>query len=86
MHKVNEELRSLANTEKVPMEALALRWLLYHSTLGDEDGVIIGASRPSQAQNTVELIKAGPLSGEVAAKMSALWSICREDAQSIVAY
>ena len=80
------KLQQLAKSEQVPMEALALRWLVYHSALREGDGVIFGASRSTQARSTMEMIRAGTLSEDVAAKLSELWSICQEDAQSIVAY
>ena len=86
MHEVNERLRGLAETNKMPMEELAMRWLAYHSALQSDDGIIIGASRPEQAQRTVNIIKAGPLTEKVATELSALWQICREEASGITSY
>ena len=68
------------------MEALALRWLLHHSALQPEDGIIFGASSPKQAEQTIEIAKAGSLSLDAAEKLSKLWEICSEDAESIVTY
>lgn len=68
MHEVNERLRALAQEQDIPMEALAMRWLLYHSALEEEDGVIFGASNPRQAGKTINTIKAGPLLKDMAAK------------------
>ena len=41
MKKFTEEMKLYSVT---PIE-VALRWIIYHSALGDEDGVIIGASK-----------------------------------------
>lgn len=43
-----------------PTEA-ALRWLAYHSLLGESDGIILGATRKHQIPQNVADIEKGPL-------------------------
>jgi aflatoxin B1 aldehyde reductase len=86
MYQVIEKLREIGQLEGTTMEALALRWLLHHSALEQGDGIIIGASKLQQVQATVDILNAGPLSRDAAAKLSELWALCRDDAQSIVSY
>ncbi|KAL1596988.1 hypothetical protein SLS60_008570 [Paraconiothyrium brasiliense] len=52
---------------------VAIRWLMHHSVLGDEDGIILGASRIEQVHDTVALTKKGPLKGNVLALAEELW-------------
>ncbi|KAI0154182.1 Aldo/keto reductase [Xylariaceae sp. FL1272] len=47
-----------------PTEA-ALRWVAYHSVLGEKDGVILGATKPEQLVANMEDIGKGPLPGVV---------------------
>jgi aflatoxin B1 aldehyde reductase len=52
---------------------VAVRWLAHHSALGDEDGIILGASSVEQIVETVGFIKKGPLGEEVVAIAEQLW-------------
>jgi aflatoxin B1 aldehyde reductase len=45
------------------VQGAALRWLVYHSALGDEDGVILGASKIEQIDDSAAEIAKGPLKG-----------------------
>ncbi|KAI0112825.1 Aldo/keto reductase [Hypoxylon sp. NC0597] len=47
-----------------PAEA-ALRWVTYHSTLDEKDGVILGASKLEQLKSNLVDIEKGPLPQEV---------------------
>jgi aflatoxin B1 aldehyde reductase len=52
---------------------VAIRWLMHHSVLNDEDGVILGASRIEQVHDTVALTKKGPLDDDVLALAEEFW-------------
>ncbi|OTB16244.1 hypothetical protein K445DRAFT_317223 [Daldinia sp. EC12] len=47
-----------------PSEA-ALRWLAYHSVLGEDDGIILGATKVEQLRQNIEDIGKGPLPREI---------------------
>ena len=62
--------------------ALAYRWIAYHSALKREegDGVIIGASKIEQLEETLKAIEAGPLDNRTAERASAIWEEVKGDA------
>lgn len=55
-----------------PVE-VAIRWIMHHSALRDGDGVILGASRTEQVQETVAMIRKGPLPGAAVETAEELW-------------
>ncbi|KAK7926603.1 hypothetical protein PG985_003601 [Apiospora marii] len=57
---------------------VAYRWIAYHSSLGETDGIIIGASRLEQAVETVSLIRKGPLPDAVISLAEGLWAAVLE--------
>ncbi|XDG03177.1 hypothetical protein ABKA04_002792 [Annulohypoxylon sp. FPYF3050] len=54
-----------------PSEA-ALRWLAYHSDLGEKDGIILGATKTEQLKQNLEDIERGPLPQVVVDEISAI--------------
>jgi aflatoxin B1 aldehyde reductase len=52
---------------------IAIRWIIYHSALRDEDGVILGASKAAQISEVVTMINKGPLPEEVLKITERLW-------------
>ncbi|TGO24352.1 hypothetical protein BPAE_0105g00190 [Botrytis paeoniae] len=57
----------------------SLRWIYYHSKLGDGDGIILRASKISQISRNVKSISAGPLSEEVVQNIEGIWDLLAED-------
>lgn len=51
----------------------AIRWMAHHSALRNDDGIILGASKLEQVIETVEMIRKGPLPGEVLRLAEELW-------------
>ncbi|KAI2467834.1 putative oxidoreductase [Annulohypoxylon bovei var. microspora] len=66
-----------------PLE-VAVRWIVHHSLLGEEDGVLLGASKTSQVVNTVELARKGPLSEELLKLVDELWDAVKETRGHII--
>ncbi|XXH02800.1 hypothetical protein Hte_009187 [Hypoxylon texense] len=66
-----------------PLE-VAIRWITHHSALGEEDGVVLGASRTSQVVETVELARKGPLSDELLKLVDDLWDAVKESRADII--
>lgn len=50
----------------------ALRWLSFHSQLGPEDGIILGASKLEYLDLNVTAIQKGPLPESIVASMDKL--------------
>jgi aflatoxin B1 aldehyde reductase len=61
---------------------LACRWITYHSALEHSkgDGVIIGASRPSQLEETLVTVEKGPLALDIVERIDQLWKSVKDEA------
>ncbi|KAI0850470.1 putative oxidoreductase [Daldinia vernicosa] len=69
MKKFDTEVKAQGFT---PAE-IAVRWLMYHSDLGDDDGIVLGASKVTQIIETVNLIRRGPLPETILLSVDELW-------------
>ena len=67
----------------IPME-VAVRWIAYHSVLKEHDGIILGASKIEQIQETVAMIRMGPLTHEVLKAAEDLWEAVRASREGII--
>jgi len=75
LFKAVEHLTSVSGG--IPGNAIALRWLVYHSLLKKElgDAIILGASKNEQLSQSVEWMAEGPLSAEILSDIEAIWKI-----------
>lgn len=74
MRKVLAKWNEIADKEGVSKAELAYRWVAYHGALeGDEDGVIFGASKLTQIEQTAQALKKGKLSDETAKGIDEIW-------------
>lgn len=80
MKKFDEDMKVYNVT---PIE-VAIRWIIYHSALGDEDGVIIGASKAEQVWEAVNIMKKGPLPETVLKAADDLWNAVKESRHGII--
>jgi aflatoxin B1 aldehyde reductase len=55
------------------VQGASLRWLAYHSKLGADDGIILGASKAEQIDDSAAEIAKGPLSEEIVSQFEELW-------------
>lgn len=55
----------MCKSNNVTLAEVSLRWLAYHSKLGKEDAIILGATKVSQLESNVKDIKQGPLSDQL---------------------
>ena len=63
---------------------VAVRWIAHHSALGNEDGIILGASKAEQIRETVGMIKKGPLDEQVLRATENIWSKLQETRGNIM--
>ena len=63
---------------------VAIRWIFYHSALGDQDGVVLGASRMSQVKETLNFIRRGPLPPDVLKLTDDIWTAVKESRATIM--
>ncbi|KAI1104516.1 putative oxidoreductase [Jackrogersella minutella] len=66
-----------------PLE-VAVRWIVHHSQLGDEDGVVLGASRTAQIVEAVEFARKGPLDEALLTLVDELWDAVKETRGDII--
>ncbi|EMC92040.1 hypothetical protein BAUCODRAFT_133984 [Baudoinia panamericana UAMH 10762] len=86
MHAAMKQLRAISETTSLAMDDLSLRWLKYHSALGNEHGIILGASKPEHVERGTALLGKGPLEESVVRELNALWNepTVKEDADKVV--
>ncbi|KAL8673742.1 MAG: hypothetical protein Q9168_001849 [Polycauliona sp. 1 TL-2023] len=63
---------------------VAIRWIVHHSALQNHDGVIIGASKKSQFEETASMIEKGPLPKEVLETVESVWDEVKESRKDII--
>lgn len=63
---------------------MAIRQMAHHSALGDDDGTILGASKPEQVTGTVEMNRIWPLPAEVLRIAEELWDTVEETRGKII--
>ncbi|KAG2421313.1 hypothetical protein HFD88_005287 [Aspergillus terreus] len=75
MLRALEKFVGLSHDTGISQAELAYRWVAYHSLLRPElgDGIIVGARFGSQLDETLKGLRKGPLSADVADRISALW-------------
>ncbi|KAI9708297.1 MAG: hypothetical protein M1820_004001 [Bogoriella megaspora] len=66
----------MSKCEKLDINTLevALRWMYWHSALGEGDGMILGASKKKQILENVETLKKGPLEKGILEVVDELWA------------
>lgn len=67
-------LTAKCQEEKVPLAEASLRWHMHHSALGDDDGIILGASSAAQLDETLKACQGGPLPSHLLDAFEALWA------------
>lgn len=76
---LHERLRAVCEREGVEVKAAALRWLMHHSSLGKEDGVILGASSEEQMEENLRGCEGGPLPVIMVEAFEEMWRVWSED-------
>jgi aflatoxin B1 aldehyde reductase len=69
MHDAVERITVAGQKHGILPLGAGLRWLAYHSELGEEDGIILGASTYEELEEKVREIAKGPLPEEMVGLM-----------------
>lgn len=72
------ELHSVCQSHHVTLAEVSLRWLMYHSKLGQGDRLILGASKVPQIESNVRDINQGPLGEELLKAVEKLGAVSLE--------
>ncbi|KAK5128758.1 hypothetical protein LTR85_000091 [Meristemomyces frigidus] len=86
MHEAIKKVKAVGEKTGLGLDELSLRWLKYHSALGEEDAMILGASKPTQIEKNVAQLAKGPLEDSLAAELNAMWEGIKEDGAKIIDY
>ncbi|KAJ6024244.1 hypothetical protein N7540_005041 [Penicillium herquei] len=73
IHAAMVELLQALEPYDIGGSEACLRWIFYHSALGDGDGVILGASKVCQAVQNFQDILKGPLPADIVEKIDIIW-------------
>lgn len=71
--KLHENLTLACGEAQIKLKEATLRWLMHHSILGPEDGVILGASDEKQMRENLKACESGRLPEGVVAAFEDLW-------------
>jgi len=71
--KLHDSLTQICDKEGLIVKEATLRWLMHHSILGDEDGVILGASSTEQMDENLKACEGGPLPQSVVDCFQDMW-------------
>lgn len=61
MHEAVTELQGFIQPLGLSLTEVSMRWLMYHSKLGEGDGVIVGGSRIEQIEGNLVEVRKGKL-------------------------
>ncbi|KAI9660481.1 MAG: hypothetical protein M1821_009831 [Bathelium mastoideum] len=70
--KLLEDLTNLCEKEGISVREATLRWVMHHSALGKDDGVILGGSA-EQVEENLDACEKGPLPESVAVVYQQMW-------------
>ncbi|KAI4263557.1 MAG: hypothetical protein L6R42_001296 [Xanthoria sp. 1 TBL-2021] len=84
LRTATKEFDSKLKPYNISSVEVAIRWIAHHSALGDEDGIILGASKVEQIRQTVGMIKNGPLPEDVLDIAEGLWHAVKDSRSEII--
>lgn len=86
MHAAIRELKTACGQEGIEMADAAIRWVVWHSALGEEDEVIFGATKTGQIEGFVKAVEDGKLPERLVDDMERISNLCKDDAKAIIQY
>ncbi|KAJ9155249.1 Aldo/keto reductase [Pleurostoma richardsiae] len=73
-HAALRRMSEFLAPREIALPEAALRWLYWHSQLGEGDGIILGASKTEQVETNTADIRKGPLPQEVVDALEEVWT------------
>lgn len=80
MHEAVIRLQDFIKPLGLTLTEVSMRWLMFHSKLRGEDGIIIGGSKLEQIEGNLEDKMKGRLSEEVAGTVERVWGMVSGEA------
>ncbi|CAK7218315.1 hypothetical protein SBRCBS47491_003468 [Sporothrix bragantina] len=80
MHAAVRRLQAVCEAARPPLttQEASMRWLLHHSALGENDGVIFGAKTVEQIKANVAEMRRGPLPEEVRVVVDGMYATAKK--------
>lgn len=75
-----KQLTKVCEARGLSVLEATLRWFRHHSELGEEDGIILGASKIEQIEKSLVACEKGPLSEDVAKEFESMWDMIKDKA------
>jgi len=84
LFKALDIINEACKKEDIPMTEASLRWLAHHSALmaKHHDGILFGASKIEQMEETLKFCQGGPLPSSVVAAFEDAWAVAYPEAAS----
>ena len=79
IHTAIRKLIAAVEPLDISMAEASLRWLVFHSSLQEGDGIILGASRVAQLEKNSQDIAKGRLPEELVKVFEDAWKDVRDD-------
>ena len=83
---LHEDLTKACEAEGVTVKEATLRWLVWHSGLRDQDGVILGASSAVQVEENLVATEGGRLPERVVEAFEEMWRKWKEAGKATPAW
>ncbi len=80
MHSAVKRLQDVIRPLNLTLAEVSLRWLAYHSALGEGDGIILGGSKFEHIGRNVADIAKGPLEKVVIEALEEMWLEVKDEA------
>ncbi|KAK5126772.1 hypothetical protein LTR85_009706 [Meristemomyces frigidus] len=71
--KMHDHLTQTCEKQGMTVQKATLRWLMHHSALGDEDGLILGGSSTEQMEENLEACEGGALPQSIVQCFEEMW-------------
>lgn len=71
--ELHDELQKKCEEAGVPMAVATLRWLMHHSPLNENDGILLGGSSQEQIEQNLKACEQGPLPQAVLDSFENMW-------------
>ncbi len=78
MHSAIRTLHDFLEPRGISMAGASLRWLYYHSVLGEMDGIVLGATKTAQIERNVAEIRKGRLEDSIVDAFERTWDQVRQ--------
>jgi len=70
---IHEKLSGVCKEVSLSLKEATLRWLMHHSILGKDDGVVLGASSTEQMEENINACEGGKLPESVVDAFEQSW-------------